>query len=120
MLHTKDLQVTQPDRILGQSGVLHFLLGAAAVGIVLLVLEHFAAVLTPFLQAGFIAVVAGQPMSWVRKRLRIPHSVAAILVGVGLTLAFVLLGHLPNNAGEGCRQPVLPLRGSTGCATKDR
>lgn len=81
----------QSDSVVGQSGVLRFLLGAATVGIVLLVLERFATVLTPFLQAGFIAVIAGQPMSWVRKRLRIPHSLAAILVGVGLTLAFVLL-----------------------------
>ncbi len=69
---------------------LRFLLGAAAAGVLLVVLSALSPVLVPFLQAAFLIVILSQPVSWLcRKRLaRLP---AVLLVVTGVALGIALL-----------------------------
>lgn len=73
------------------SPVVRSLVGAAAVGVLLVVLKTLAPVLVPFLQAVFIAVIAAGPVSWLHRR-RVPLPAAVALVFLGLVVSFWLLG----------------------------
>lgn len=77
--------------VVESSRVLRFLVGAAAAGVLLVVLKTLSPVLVPFLQAVFIAVIAGGPVSWLHRR-RVPLPAAVALVFLGLVVTFWLLG----------------------------
>lgn len=70
--------------------ILRFLLGAAATGVLLVVLSMLSPVLVPFLQAAFLIVILSQPVSWLcRKGLaRLP---AVLLVVTGMALIVAVL-----------------------------
>jgi len=76
---------------LESSPVLRLLVGAAAVGVLVLVLKHLSPVLVPFLQAAFVAIIAAQPVSYL-KRHRVPQVAAVAIVILGLVVIFWILG----------------------------
>jgi AI-2 transport protein TqsA len=77
--------------VVESSPALRFLVGAAAAGVLLIVLKTLSPVLVPFLQAAFVAVIAGGPVSWLHRR-RLPLPAAVALVFLGLIVTFWLLG----------------------------
>ena len=69
---------------------LRFLLGAAAAGVLLVVLSALSPVLVPFLQAAFLIVILSQPVSWLcRKRLGRLPAVLVVVAGVALIIALL-------------------------------
>jgi predicted PurR-regulated permease PerM len=74
---------------------LRFLLGAAAAGVLLVVLAALSPVLVPFLQAAFLIVILSQPVSWLcRKGLaRLPAVLVVVMsVALGIALLAGILG----------------------------
>ena len=65
---------------LSRDVILRFLLGAAALAVLAFTLNFLAALLIPFLQAGFITIVALHPVTWLTKK-RVPHTLAVLLTG---------------------------------------
>ena len=69
---------------------LRFLLGAAAAGVLLVVLSALSPVLVPFLQAAFLIVILSQPVSWLyRKGLGRLPAVLVMVTGVALGIALL-------------------------------
>jgi len=69
---------------------LRFLLGAAAAGVLLVVLAALSPVLVPFLQAAFLIVILSQPVSWLcRKRLARLPAVLVVVMSVALGIALL-------------------------------
>ncbi len=75
------------------NSALRLLLGAAAVGVLVLVLKTLSAVLIPFLQAGFVAILASYPVSFLERK-RVPRALAAIGTVVCLLAVIVLIATL--------------------------
>ena len=73
------------------SPVLRFLVGAAAVGVLLIVFKTLSPVLVPFLQAAFVAIIAARPVSYLHRH-RVPLLAAVGIVFLGLVVTFWLLG----------------------------
>jgi predicted PurR-regulated permease PerM len=92
---------------LESSPVLRLLVGAAAAGVLLLVLKQLSPVLVPFLQAAFVAIIAARPVSYL-KRHRVPQAAAVAIVILGLVITFWMLGiFVTGSVGEMGRE--LPL-----------
>lgn len=86
--------MAMPDRArLEASPVLRFLVGAAAVGVLLIALKHLSSVLVPFLQAAFVAIIAARPVSYLARH-RVPQAAAVAIVVLGLVITFWMLGIL--------------------------
>ncbi len=69
---------------------LRFLLGAAAAGVLLVVLAALSPVLVPFLQAAFLIVILSQPVSWLcRKGLARLPAVLVVVMSVALGIALL-------------------------------
>ncbi len=70
--------------------VLHFLLGAAAVVVLVAGLQHAQGILAPFLFAAFLAILCTPPLHWLQER-GLPAWLALLLVVVIVTGVLVFL-----------------------------
>ncbi|ABI57040.1 protein of unknown function UPF0118 [Alkalilimnicola ehrlichii MLHE-1] len=68
----------------------HWLLGGAALVVLLAGLKAAAGVVTPLLLAAFLAIICAPPLTWMRRR-GVPGSVAVLALFVAVGLAFFLL-----------------------------
>ena len=66
----------------------------AAVIIIIAGLMTAKSIVIPVLLAMFISVICAQPILWLRKK-KVPHSLAVLIVIVGIMLIFFGLGQKP-------------------------
>ena len=77
-----------------------FLLVAAAVAVIIVVLKMMSSFLVLFLQAGFLAVISAQPVSYLARR-KVPRVVAVLLV---VLVIFILIALVVTLLVTGVRQ----------------
>ena len=85
----------RPDEVsIQKPGALSWLLGAAAIFILLAGLKTVSHIVTPFLLAAFLAIISAPPMAWMQRR-GVPGLVSILLlfslVGVAFFLLFLAL-----------------------------
>ena len=82
-----------PDEAMKNQTILttwHWLLGAAALMIVLGALHAVSNIITPFLLAAFLAVICAPPLAWMHKK-QVPGPLAVLLLFALVGLSFFLL-----------------------------
>ena len=71
-------------------GALHWLVGGAAVFILLAGLQTVSHIVTPFLLAAFLAIISAPPLAWMQRR-GVPGFISILLLFLLVGLAFFLL-----------------------------
>ena len=77
----------------------HWLLGGAALVIILWGLEAASAIINPLLLAAFFAIASATPLNWMQRH-RVPGPVAVMILFLAVAVAFFLLFHALRGAVE--------------------
>ncbi|WP_022962701.1 AI-2E family transporter [Halopseudomonas pelagia] len=89
-----------PAPIKGFSSAIQWLLGAAALVIVLGGLKAISHIVTPFLLAAFLAIICAPPLDWMQRR-KLPGPLAVLVLFSVVGLTFFLLFLALKDAAEG-------------------